>query len=259
MGLLGGQSALGGADGALFTWGTVADIVSDAAIELGLYFQPIDDPYASTDQNILQLAALLKAAGKGVVRERGWTWLQREYNFQTVANQAAYTLPSDFREMIPQSGWNRTTVYEIGGPIGASAWQLTKAVSAFASLRPWARFSGGTIEFTPTPTAVQTIAFEYISWFWVKPLGQPTPSTDTPTAADDVVCFNEDLMVRALKLAWKKAKGFDTTTEQADYDRALISEMNADAAAPVIYVGGEADKSPAEEVWGNVPQTGIGQ
>jgi hypothetical protein len=92
----------------------------------------------------------------------------------------------------------------------------------------------------------------------VKPHGQPEPSLDAPTQATDVVCLNHALMVCALKLAWEKAKRMDTTTAQADYDRALAAAMNEDSPSPEIPIGGSS-KSPAEEVWNNVPQTGIGQ
>lgn len=240
-------------------WDTVAEIVSDVAIEEGLLQAPITDPYASADPNILQLTALLKSAGRMVVREHGWSHLQREFVFSTVASQAAYPLPSDFREMIEQSGWNRTTVYPFGGPIGAAVWQLTKAFPLVGTLQPFVRFQGGQMSFSPTPTAVQTIAFEYQSWFWVRPVGQTSPSSDTPTAASDTICFNASLMVCALKLAWEKAKRMDTTAAQADYERALASEMNQDSAAPTMILGGSSDSSPAQAVWDNIPQTGIGQ
>src|SRR3954468_3046330 len=49
---------------ALPGWDTVAEIVSDTAIELGLISAPIADPFASTDPNILQLLGLLKSGGR---------------------------------------------------------------------------------------------------------------------------------------------------------------------------------------------------
>lgn len=260
MALLGGSTTLGGADGALLSWATVAELVSDAAIEEGIApdGKPIADPFSATDPNILQMLSLLKSAGRAVVRERGWTHLTKEHTFSTVPNQAAYPLPSDFREMVDQSGWNRSTRYALGGPIGAEAWQYAKAVTIALSIQPWARFQGGNVSFTPTPVGVETVAFEYRTWFWVKPHGQPDPALDAPTQANDVVCLNHALMVCALKLAWEKAKRMDTTSAQADYDRALAAAMNEDSPAPEIYLGNE-ERSPAQDVWGNVPQTGIGQ
>lgn len=263
MALLGGQFQLGGPAPeslALGTWATVAEIVSDVALEEGLAFAPIADPYASNDPNILQLTALLKSAGRAVVRERGWTHLQKEYVFQTVNGQGAYPLPADFREMIPQTGWDRTTLYQLGGPIGADVWQLSQAIHIIGSVYPFMRFEGGQVSFTPTPGATaQTIAFEYRTWNWIMPAGQTSPTTDAPSAGTDTVAMDPALMVCALKLAWEKAKRLDTTTAQADYDRALAAAMNEDSAAPEIPIGGGNGGSPAQDVWSNVAQTGIGQ
>lgn len=241
-------------------WTTVEKIISDVAQEEGIAPEgkPVTDPYGSLDANILQLTALLKSAGRALVRERGWTHLQREYTAQTVAGQAAYALPSDFREMVDQSGWNRTTRYMLGGPIGGEAWQYAKAITIAGAIQPWVRFQGGQFSFTPTPVAVETVAFEYRSWSWIMPAGETEPTMDAPTAATDIVCFNSALMVCALKLAWEKAKRMDTTSAQADYDRALAAAMNEDSQSPEIYLG-SSEGSPAQDVWGNVPQTGIGQ
>ena len=62
----------------------------------------------------------------------------------------------------------------------------------------------------------------------------------------------------ALKWAWVKAKKMDSTTEQADYDRALAAEMNADSSSPVIDLGG-GDQTVRQRPWNNVARTGIGQ
>src|SRR5436309_6125007 len=108
MALLGGQLQFGvpsPGGPSMAGWKTVGEIVSDAALEEGLVTAAIADPYAPADQNVSQLTALLKSAGKAVVRERAWNHLQRQLVFQTVVGQYAYGLPSDFREMVPQSRW----------------------------------------------------------------------------------------------------------------------------------------------------------
>src|SRR6266481_4730387 len=110
-------------------YATVASLISDAAVELGLVSADIVDPYASTDPNILQLVRLLKSGGSSLARYREWSHLQKEFTFQTVNGQNAYPLlPTDFLSLVPNSGWNRTTQIPLGGPIGAQYWQFRKAV-----------------------------------------------------------------------------------------------------------------------------------
>lgn len=236
-------------------WDTVAEIVSDAAIELGLRSTAMSDPFASTDPNILQLIALLKSGGRRLAREYAWTHLQSEYTFSTVASTAAYALPSDFRAMIPQTHWNRTTQWPLLGPTSPQRWQYLQALTGNVIYAEF-RSLGGQIKLTPTPSATQSIAFEYLSSYWVKPTGQTAPTADQPTVATDTVCFDPLLAVSMLRLAFKKAKGMDTSGEQQDYDDALSKVMGEDAPAPVLQVSGGLEYHLVDGM--NLPGTGWG-
>lgn len=240
---------------ALPAWDTVAEIVSDTAIELGLISTALTDPYASTDPNILQLLALLKSGGRKLARMRGWTHLQKEYTFATVASTATYALPSDFKDMIPQTGWNRTTVWPTD-PISPQRWQYLKAVPVTSTLYVEFRQQGGQIVITPTPTSAQTIAYEYLSTSWVKPTGQTTPTSDMTAVATDVVCFDNLLAVTMLKVAYLRAKKMDYSAEQEDYESALAQAKSADATAPVLDLSGSSE-TPLLGYY-NLPDTGYG-
>jgi len=154
------------------------------------------------------------------------------------------------------SGWNRTTQWHLGGPVGAEYWQFRKAtVSAgtvWLNIRIWA----GQIFFEPTPSSAQTIAFEYASTSWIKPSGQTIPTSDLPSLAIDVVCFDNLLAVAMLKLAWLRAKQMDTTTVQYEYDEALEQAMSADATTPLLSLNGGAGVPLLG--YFNIPDTGYG-
>lgn len=240
-------------------WDTVANLISDAAIELGIApnAAPITNPFASTDPNILQLLAYLKSGGRDLAKRRDWTHLQKEYTFSTSNGVAAYGLPSDFRSFIPNSGWNRSTSFPLGGPVGAEYWQYRKAVVAGSTVYLNARFWAGQLFFEPTPGGVQSIALEYQSTSWIKPSGQASPTSSTPAAASDAVCFEPNLVVKRLKLDFRKNKGFDTTTEQDDYDDALHAAESEDSPSSTIYIGGRVGRVRMIDRW-NLPDTGVG-
>ena len=63
---------------------TTAEIISDAAIQLGLSAEEIEDPYASTDPNIVQLRTFLKAEGRRLIRRYAWSWAVKTITFDTV-------------------------------------------------------------------------------------------------------------------------------------------------------------------------------
>jgi hypothetical protein len=239
------------------SWATVATIISDAAIELGLVSADISDPFTSTDPNIIQLLRFLKSGGREIARAREWTFLDREYTFSTVSGTANYALPSDFRNLIAQSGWNRTTVWPLGGPISSQSWQYRKASPVVGDISYAVRFWASQLYLNPTPTSTQTIAFEYLSTYWVKPSGQTSPTSETPTVATDTICFDPNLIVRKLKLDFLKAKGLDTTTVQMDFDASLDSAKGEDAAAPVLSLGGYVDPLHLLDS-SNFPETGYG-
>lgn len=248
---------------------TAADVVSDVALELGIVTSAIEDPWAETDQNIIQLVALLKPVGRGILREREWSHLTNEYSLETVAGQAIYYLPNDFRTMIAQTGWDRTNRLPLGGPLSPQEWQYLKGSGALTNLYLLFRPLQGIFQLSSgasTPAA-HTIYFEYMSNCWVfadvRTASIPivpeavVADQDGATAAANVICFDPYLFTRALKLRWLTAKGFDTTAAMADYEAALESAKSDDATAPVLSLSRSFGQEPIIGP-SNVPFTGFG-
>lgn len=234
---------------------TAGNIVNDAAVEMGLLAANVADPYASTDPNLAQLCRLLKSVGQEIVDERQWSQAIKEHTFTTSA-ATDYALPADYLAMVDQTGWNRTSSLPLA-PLAAQEWQYLKAHSTSLVLtvmfRPWLR----RLYIQPSTSTGQLVAFEYRSTYWVQGDGQTTGTATAPTDKDDTILFDRLLVVRGLKLAWKKEKGFDTTSAQADYDRRLEQAMSADAVAPVLNL---ARRSIGEVLLGpqSIPDTGYG-
>src|SRR5688500_4117237 len=105
---------------------TADNIINSAALELGLLPSAVSNPFASTDPAILQLCALLNRVGRMLVRARPWSWLTKEYTFNTAGGTASYALPSGFDRMKDQTHWNRTTALPLGGPASPWSWQMMK-------------------------------------------------------------------------------------------------------------------------------------
>lgn len=297
-----------------FAFDTAGNIVSQAALEVGL--SPPADPYASSDQNFVQLCALMKSLGNDLWRKREWTQLTQVYTFASVANVGRYSLPLDFGSQISQTAWNRTNRLPLGGPLSPQEWEYFKArlVGAVFTVL-WRQVNQQIWLYPDTGTpGGYAIAFEYVSRYWAVPAsthatlgpwsnglsvttgdyytnggnvyvatstgnsgnGGPTGTgsgisdgavtwnyvsasgTVAPTAAADLVLFDSQLVMRGLKLAWLKAKGFDTTTAQSDFDMTLEQVIGADSPGRVLTLGGGGRGEPllGER---NVPLTGYGQ
>jgi hypothetical protein len=243
-------------------FGTAGEVIADAANELalGVYEPSSFDPWASSDPNISQMIALMKSAGRSLVRERNWTYLRREHSFTTVAGIDTYDWPAGFLNMIDQTGWVRTTRLPMSGPLSPQEWQYMKARLVGATLTLLFRPMEQQLHIfpdAPNTPGDMTIAFEYQHSLWISVAATPTvPSLDAPVARDDTVWFDSFLMSRRLKLEFLKAKGFDTTQALQDYKSAFDLISNDDTQAPIINLAKRGDNILMGER--NVPITGFG-
>jgi hypothetical protein len=227
-------------------WDTADNLINDAALELGLLSSPSADVYASTDPNIVQLRAFLKSGCREIGRLKNWTHLVKQYSFATVTSQANYSLPTDFRQMIDQTQWNRTNSLPLGGPTSSQEWQYLAGrlvgVVFTVLFRPW---QGQLYLFPDTDTpGGYTIAFEYLSRYFVKPYGSGTPTTESPSANTDTICFEPYLVVRKLKYDFRRAKKMDYASELADWEAALEQVMGDDSASPTLRLDGGMGMEP---------------
>lgn len=179
-------------------WPTAQAVVSQTAQELGLIQLPGDlpeDVYATTDPNIAQLLALLKKAGRGLVDDFEWEQLRAEWSITTQAasNPAldtplgAFALPPDFRGLVAQSGWNRTTRLPMGGALSEQEWQYLASRLTGVVWTVLFRPMQGLLWLYPpksTPTG-QDITFAYKSKYWARP-AQLVEGTDYSVWAPDI-------------------------------------------------------------------------
>lgn len=212
---------------------TANQIIQDAAYELGLITSDVSNVFASTDQNIIVLRSLITRIGRDIVKAKPWTHLQKEGSITTSNGDLDYDLPNDFDRMIPQTYWNRTAVLP-GHPIGAETWQYLKANTTGPAFSALFRVVDNEVQIVPTPTATETIKFEYISSYWVKESGQSAGNTTRVDTSTDTILFDPTLVMHALKAAWKKAKGQDASGEHSDYLARLSVVSSGDGAAPVL-------------------------
>jgi hypothetical protein len=236
------------------TFDTANNIMGDAALELGLTSDATT--FTASDPTYAQMWALLKSSGQDVARIHDWTHLQQE-KVLTTDGTGSYVLPADFRSMIQQTGWNRTTRFPFGGPLSPQEWQYVSALTSVAPL---------TVLFRPArnklliynDVAGRTVAYEYRSTYWVKSSGASVPDRDYPQDTADTLWLDRLLLVRALKLAWLRAKGLPSDSAYQDYVQALDVARGDDSPAPVLAMSGDTYARPRLIDALNIPETGFG-
>lgn len=236
---------------------TILTMIQAAAPEVGL-LSP-DTVISNQDNNVKRLLACAQREGKMLVTKKPWMVLQREHTFSTADGTAEYALPSDFSALLSDTAWNRANYDAIRGPLTAQEWQVYKSGNIGGGIvrdrfRIKRTASGNTKTFfiDPTPSAVETVAFEYRSNGWCQSSGG---TVQTAWAADtDTGILDEDLMVLGIIWRFKRIGGFDYTTELAEYEQEVSRRFSDDAAPPVQTL----HSTRVSRLGGWVPETGYG-
>lgn len=195
----------------------------------------------NSDKTAKLLLRLINRSGRQLAK-KNWTILQNESTFNTVASTASYSLPSGFDRLLDFTAWDRTSYWQLRGPLSPKEWQIKKsALVASATLRSNFRIKPDTrvnkFFVDPTPTSAVSMVFEYASSQWVKDSGNTTGKT-TYALDTDVSLIDEELL--ELDVIWRflNRKGFAYEEEKQEAERAIERAFAEDGGAPLLDFGG---------------------
>ncbi len=191
---------------------TLLTIVQDAARGIGL---PVPSTViGNNDDNVARLLRFVTQEGQELVDGFDWAVLQKERNFSAVA-QAVQTnaLPTDFKRFIDHTFFNRTRKREVIGPLTPQEWQQQVSLTATVVVDAF-RVRGADILVVPNPQAGDTMAFEYVSKYWIDTdPGNGTADAESFSSNADVPVLDEALLTLGAIWRYKASKGFDYAEE----------------------------------------------
>lgn len=247
---------------------TAGEILNRAGVQRGL--GSVADPYAETGAQWVALQEALATACDDILRFADWRTLIKDCTITTVTGQTTYALPADFHEMIPQTGWNRTTRLPMTGPETSQEWQYLKSRQIGITITVLFRLSRMELEIygngTTTPSGGQDLHFDYMSTSGVQdaanvaiktPAGSPIGDKAVPTQSADLVLFDPLLMVRFVKLLYSQWKGLDTTVLKTEFDDTLAHVKSTLHGAPLLNLGGPQARDRVLDR-ANIPETNYG-
>ena len=225
---------------------TVLQVCQDAADELSLA-RP-DEVVGVTDDNTAQkLLRHLTVTIKDLARRHEWANLQREYTFSTADSTEGYALPSMFLRLVPDSLWNRTRRFRFGGPLSSADWQAYKASLTSMAFQTYRIRGTGTttlpqILIAPTPAAIETIAFEYVS----KAVGIASGAEIAAFTADgNTFLWDSELLTLGTIWRYKKAEGQDYSEEFRTFELAIQDMIKADKGGGIVSMDSSLkDRTP---------------
>lgn len=240
---------------------TAGTLINRAALQLGLLETGVSgasDPFASTNANFIQLCEYLNTVGQDLTLDFQWGHLIKECTITTASSGTSYALPPDYQAMVDETGWNRSTRLPFIGPLTSQEAQFIKARLTGVVFNVAFRIQGNLITFPTAPSNGLTLAFEYLSTYWLQSASSSTgPDKAAATATDDVVLHDAELVIAGLKLRWLEDRAFDTAQALRRYEARLEYCKGKNAGARVISRGGlPSVKSGLNEY--NIPITGYG-
>lgn len=193
---------------------TLTEICNAAEDELSL---PRQTAYVGSAVSAARtMLAVANAAGRALMRVHEWGALQSVGTVTTADGTSSYALATDYDRMIADTGWDRTNDWMMVGPDSPQINRyLNESGVAQTGARKRFRLQGTNIIFFPTPTAVETLVYEYVSNKWAR---STVPVAQTKFQADtDTTVFDPDLMKAEIKWRYLEARGlsFDDPKEAA--------------------------------------------
>jgi hypothetical protein len=231
---------------------SLLDICQDAAEEIG--FDAPSTIIGNTDPTAIRLLRLAHRTG-AILAKKSWELLIKEATFDTTASEPQYNLESDYRSLVPDTIWNQTTdqpVYKISN----TQWSYEKSAMTGAYEDRFRLLGddagpdiGARITIHPTPTAVETIYYQYYSKNWLTNGGVEYSAFQGDT---DEVIFDEDMFTMGVIWRLLKTLGQPYLEEKTEFDRELEICLAQDGATEKLHADGNF---PALS---NIPETGFG-
>ncbi len=234
-------------------------ICRQAIGEIGSVETP-DTIVGNSNETAKQILALAQREGQELARRHTWSALQREHVFATTSGVESYALPSDWRQAIDETAWDRTNNRPMPGSVGPRAWQVWKS-GLIATADVWTQFrvkwdsSAGArrIFVDPVPSSAKTLVVEYLSQSWCQ---SSSGTLQAGWIADsDTALLDEDLIQMGLIWRFLKAKGLPYQEEFNSYERSVDRAIEADVPSRRIRLGGPRRGELRNP---NLPDTGYG-
>lgn len=200
---------------------------------------------SSQDDQLLQLVGLANEVIEDLIMRPTWTGLQIGTTFTTVAAESQGLLSTlaayGFQWLIDNTMFNRTTGLPIFGPRSPQQEQAGKALGMTGPLTTY-RIQQGYLLFYPTPTAGDTIAFEYASKYPILAVNDTTYKKFF-TADTDQWVLDESLLLKGLRWMWKKEKGLAYAEDFRSYETYVTQSMAHDGTKANLNLNGQAANS----------------
>ena len=213
----------------------------------------------NTDPIARQLLAIINREGKQLMRSTNWPILMKEHTFSTANGTQNYALPTDFDRFVSGTAYNRSDLDQMTGPITPQQYQADRCGTTSTGIIDRFRLKSSSnalrFDITPTPTATETIGFEYVSSHFNQTSGG---TSQAAFAADtDVGILDETLIEMGATWRFKQAHGLTYDEDFRQYQLELRQAISRSGGAPIITMT-DARRLLVSPYSYNLPDSGYG-
>lgn len=196
---------------------------------------------SNADRQITQIVGLLNAFNRDMLTRKAFQQNTTEATFVTTATEDQGSIdtiaPSGFEGIMLDTVFNRTMRLPMAGGVTPAEWQTRKALNFTGPLYQF-RIRNNRLLMIPTPTAGQTIAFEYLSSFFVSEAGGALKKFWTLDS--DYSILGDELPQAYLAWAWPKTKGFEYAEDFMAYERLVAAKLGRSNAPKPASLSGDS-------------------
>ena len=215
-------------------------IVQEVADRIGLV-RPTQ-VIGSSDHQVWQLLALANQEGRELARRHQWQALTFEKTFTTIAAETQTSaVPADFDRFVTGTFYNRSTTRMVTGPLTPQEYQDYKARLATIVYEAF-RLRGNNILLMPTPSAGQTIVYEYVTKFFCSAVGDTVPDQAEWLSDTDIGYLDDELMRLGITWRFQRSRGLDYAETFAQYESMVAQLQGRDGGRRRLNMGGPPDR-----------------
>lgn len=194
---------------------------------------------ASADDTIRVMRALANQEGRELAARATWQRLTLRTSFTTLAQQVQTgAVPTDFSRFVPDTAWNETRRLPMNGPLEPHEWQAMAVNENGADSNLYYRVRGNDFLLLPTPSAGDTISYEYVSAYWVDTDADGLGEADAWAADSNTSLLSEELLTLGIVWRWLKRNRLQFADEFAEYVANVSQAIGRDGGRRTINMGG---------------------
>lgn len=211
-------------------------ICQDASLRMG--FSNLSSVVGNTDETAGRLYALANQSGKELSRLHQWQILTKEKTFTTVAaeTQTDTPIPTDFDRFVDETIFNRSKLRRLVGPLTEEEWQVQKSLTASVITDAF-RVRGGSFLIIPAPTADETIAYEYISKYWVDNDGDGDGDLAAFAGDSETSLLDEEMITTDVIWRYRKSVGLNYAEDFRTAQITIAGRIAADGGRRTMDLG----------------------